>query len=218
LRSIFGRFIVGSFYSLFSLYIVILTPWPPYTNGDGTEREVKGTIYPEVMFGIVSVASLYWFFTIRDARWSVLWFLGVKPEIREDDEFNNDYGYRKHVEMIHLTDPRKGEAEEQTGSGILMHDLNEDGTPAGPQAATDSSPSTKEQKKKDANKRIRRNFLYWALGGRDDRYWPSGPKFYVNRMTDRLLGRNRDSVEDGSTDQTPLTEEVNAVAHSARLA
>ncbi|OBT52025.1 hypothetical protein VE04_06969, partial [Pseudogymnoascus sp. 24MN13] len=109
-------------YICFNGYIVVVPLIPPYTNGNGKDLDIKGWYYVAVVACISTAAITYYLVAFGRAPnrsggthaellaqpvgaegsrgYSIMTYAGVHPELFEEDEHNQQYGYRRQVEVV----------------------------------------------------------------------------------------------------------------------
>ena len=72
------KILLAGLYVLFNLAIVIIVIIPPYTNANGSQREIKGSYYIASVSALLGFGALY-YLAAYNPWWSVMRLGGVEP-------------------------------------------------------------------------------------------------------------------------------------------
>lgn len=88
---------LSTIYIIFNLYIFVVTFLPPYRNPDGSERDIKGWVYPAAVGGTVVAGLLYYCAAFWSREKSVFRLANAKAIIHSEETHDAIYGCRRYV-------------------------------------------------------------------------------------------------------------------------
>jgi hypothetical protein len=91
------RACLSAVYILFNLYISIVTFLPPYQNPGGSERAIKGWVYPAVVGATIAAGFLYYWAAFRGNEKSVFRLAKARGQVHSEDSHDAIYGCRRYV-------------------------------------------------------------------------------------------------------------------------
>jgi hypothetical protein len=137
------KWALGGGYAICSATILVLAVLPPYVNADGSTRQLKGWIYPVIIFSVFVGSILYYVLFLYDTERTAVELAGVQFSRKTHGVDDKQILGRK----CELCDDEQGQ-HRHSRDGYLtfleMHFKTQNG----------------------------KNLVYWFFGGPNERHYP----------------------------------------------